>query len=425
MRAPKNNRVVVVGYDIATSLGYGLDKTWNRAIQGESGIGWISKFDVKEYPCKVGGEIPDIDYSQYNFLTRRELSNWFSQFIPLSMILSHDALKHAHLEISEKDSYRTGVIIGTALPGLDGYEQNLNNLMNGTYNKVSPFLLPNICANLSCGKSSILLNLKGPQYAIGGACASGNHCIADGSRMIQRGEADIVLAGGVEMPMLEMIIYGFGNMNTLVKQKEGDRAYGNPGLSSRPYSKDRSGFVLSEGGAILVLTSLDYARERDLKIYGEILGVGMTGDANHFTAPYDPSVVKCIELAIDDAGINKEDIQYINGHGTSTKAGDKTEITALTKVFGYHLRNIPISSNKSQIGHSLGATAAIEAVLTIQGMNTDTILPTINYLEDPDFSGLNFIPEKPLQKEHSIVLSNSFGFGGTNCCVIFKKLDSK
>jgi len=421
MKKPENNRVVVVGYEVATSLGYGLKKTWKRAVNGESGTEWITRVNVNDYPCQAVGEIPDLDFDQYSFLTKREQSNWFSKFIPLAMMLSHDALTHAGLEVTEEESYRTGIILGSALPGLDGYEQTLSLLNGGNYNKVSPFLLPNLCSNLSCGKSSILLNLKGPQYAMGGACATGNHCIADGAKIIQRGDADVMLAGGVEMPILEAIIYGFGNMNTLIKMKEQDRAFNAPGLSSRPYSKDRNGFVLSEGGAVLVLASLDFALERGLKIYGEILGVGMTGDAKHFTAPYDKSVVKCIELSLEDAQINKEDVDYINGHGTSTKTGDKTEVKSLTEVFGNSLKDIPISSNKSQIGHSLGATAAVEAVLTLNGMQEETILPTINYIEDPELSGLNFVPNKAINKDYSIALSNSFGFGGTNCCLVMKK----
>ncbi len=423
MKKPENKRVVVVGFEIATALGYGLNKTWERAVNSESGFDYISRIDVGNYPVKVAGEIPDLDFTQYDFFRPRDHHNWFSKFIPLAMILSHDALKHSRVEITEENSYRAGIILGSALAGFDAYEQTLEKLNKGTYNSVSPFLLPNLCSNLSCGKTSILLNLKGPQYAIEGACATGNHCIADGARMIQRGEADVILSGGVEMPILKPIIYGFGNMNTLVETKETDRAYNRPELSSRPYSIDRNGFVLSEGGAVLVLTSLDYALENNLTIYGEILGIGMTGDANHYAAPYQPSIVKCMELAIADAGIDKTDIDYINGHGTSTRKGDKVEVDSLKELFGSYLEKIPISSNKSQLGHSLGATAAIEAVLTLYGMKKRTILPTINYLPDPEMGKLNVVPDRAIEQEYSIALSNSFGFGGTNCCVIFRAPD--
>ncbi len=424
MKKPENKRAVVVGFEIATALGYGLNKTWARAVNGDSGSDYISRIDVGDYPVKVAGEIPDLDFTQYDFFRRRDHHNWFSKFIPLAMILSYDALKHSRVEITEENSYRAGIILGSALAGFDGYEQTLEKLNQGSYNSVSPFLLPNLCSNLSCGKTSILLNLKGPQYSVGGACATGNNSIADAARIIQRGEADIVLSGGIEMPILKPIIYGFGNMNTLITSKEGDRAYNHPELSSRPYSIDRKGFVLSEGGAVLVLTSLDYALNNDLTIYGEILGVGMTGDANHYAAPYQPSIVKCMELAIEDAGIDKTEIEYINGHGTSTRKGDKVEVDALKELFGSSLENIPISSNKSQLGHSLAATAAIEAVLTLYGMQKRTILPTINYLSDPEMGDLNFVPNKAIEQDYSIALSNSFGFGGTNCCVIFKAPDS-
>lgn len=423
MKEPKNKRVVVVGYEIATALGYGLKESWKRAVNSESGISWITRVDLGDYSCKAVGEIPDFPYQNYDFLSKRELSNWFSGFIPLSMALCYDALNHANIQISDEESHRAGIILGSALPGLDGYESTLKKLEQGNYLKVSPFLLPNLCSNLSCGKASILLNLKGPQFALGSACATGNHSIAESAKIIQRGDADLMLAGGIELPILESIMYGFGNMNALIKRKEKDRAFDSPELSSRPYSKDRNGFVLSEGGAVLVLTSLDYALERGLDIYGEIKGAAMNGDANHYTAPYDKTVEHCIKSAIEDAEMNIDDIEYINGHGTSTKAGDNTEVKALNSVFGHTLADIAISSNKSQIGHSLGATAAIEAVLTLESMRNECILPTINYIADSEFENLNFVPDRVLNKKINTALSNSFGFGGTNCCIVFKKYE--
>tara|TARA_B100000315_G_scaffold257779_1_gene307749 strand:- start:311 stop:973 length:663 start_codon:yes stop_codon:yes gene_type:complete len=220
MKIPGNNRVVITGFEVATALGYGFEKTWEQAIQSKSGLKEISKFDVGDYPSTIVGEVPDLDFKQYGFFKPRELKKWFSQFIPLATILSYDALNHAGVQIKDKDSYRSGILVGTALGGLDGYGSNLESMLKGGYNKVHPFLLPNVCSNLACGKASILLNLKGPQYAIGSACATGNHCIGEAARIIQRGDADLMVAGGVEMPLLEPIIYGFGNMNALYKNKE-------------------------------------------------------------------------------------------------------------------------------------------------------------------------------------------------------------
>lgn len=422
MKAPKNNRVVVVGYEIASALGYGLQKTWNRAIKSESGLNWVHNIDIKDYPAKVVAAIPDLDFTQYDFLKVRDLSNWFSRFIPLTMVLSHDALQHAGMDITQINSYRVGIINGAALHGYDGYETSVKNMLEGGYNRISPFLLPNLCLNLGGGKTAMLYKIRGPQFGVASACATGNHVIAEAARIIQRGEADVMFAAAVEMPILEPIIYGFGNANALYKVKEGDRAESNPTLASRPYSVDRNGFVLAEGGAVLILTSLDYALKSNWKPYAEVLGLGMTGDAYHYTSPAKEPIVECIEQAIEDAQIQREEVDYINGHATSTRIGDKIEIESLKQVFGQHLKNIPISSNKSQLGHSLGATAAVEAVLSIHGMHQNTILPTINYKEDPEFVVYNFVPDTPLIKEHSTVLSNSFGFGGTNCTIIFRKI---
>ena len=425
MKKPLNNRVVIVGYEIATCLGFGLNKTWDRAVKGETGFTWITRVDVGDYDCQAVGEIPNFDLKQFEFLDSRELKNWFSKFIPFSMGLCHSAVKHAGIDMSRIDPYRIGLIIGSALNGLDGYERNVKALMNGDHYKISPYLLPNVCANLTCGKASILLGIKGPQFALESACATGNHCIAEAAKIIQRGDAAVMLAGGVEIPLLKPIIYGFGNMNALLKKKANDRAYDNAKAASRPYSIDRRGFVLSEGGAILVLSSLDFALNHDLRIYAEVLGTGMNGDACHYTAPDQQSVAKCIQLALDDAEMNIDEIGYINGHGTSTKVGDKTEIQALRQVFGSNIAGIPVSSNKSQIGHSLGATAAIEAVLSVHGMQKNIILPNANYLPDPDFAGVNLVGEKAIPFKYRHVLSNAFGFGGTNCCLVLRKWDHK
>ncbi len=421
MRAPENHRVFVVGYAVSTALGHGLKRTWERALKGESGIRRITRFDPKEYKVCTAGEIPDFDPSSYPFLTRRELRNWHAGFVPLTMALCHDALADAGFEIKEADAGRVGAVIGSAINGCDAFESNLKALEAGGANKVSPYLLPNVCANLPAGKASMLVGFKGPLFAVESACATGNHCIAESARIIQRGDADAMLAGGIELPLLEAINCGFGNMNATFSARGGDRAVDRPELGSRPYSVDRKGFVLAEGGAVLVLASEGFALRNGLGLRAEVLGTAMTSDAHHFTQPNEDAVTRCISLCLRDAGIDAAEVDVINGHGTSTVSGDSVEVHSLRNVFGEGLARIPIVSNKSQLGHSLGAAAAIEAVLAVEGMKRGMLSPTINYIEDPESADLDFVSEGARPFEHRIVLSNSFGFGGTNCCVVFRK----
>jgi 3-oxoacyl-[acyl-carrier-protein] synthase II len=341
-------------------------------------------------------------------------------FIILTMEVCRNALIHAKMEITDNVAPRTACLIGSSLNDHDAYRTAVENLATKGPNRVSPFLLPNLCANLPSGKAGMLLGFSGPIFSPQGACASGNHAVGIGARMIRDGDCDFVLAGGVDSSILPEIIHGFANMNAMIKITPKDRAWEDPGKASRPFSKDRKGFVLSEGAGVLVL-----AAEETLATYGltpraEVLGVGWTSDAYHFTSSYPPSVIRSIMNAIDDAGLSKDDLQYINAHGTSTPKGDITEARCLMEIFGKSLENIPVSSNKSQLGHTLGASAAIEAALTIEGMHQGIILPTINYIPDPEMEMIDFVPNEPRRQDFEIALSNAFGFGGTNCCIIFK-----
>jgi 3-oxoacyl-[acyl-carrier-protein] synthase II len=266
----------------------------------------------------------------------------------------------------------------------------------------------------------MLLKFTGPIFSPQGACASGNYAIGIGARMIRDGDCDFVLAGGADAPILPELIHGFANMNATIKINPDDRAYNNPALASRPFSVDRKGFVLSEGAGVVVLAAEETIQAYGLKPKAEVLGVGWTSDAHHYTSPNMPTIIHAIREAIEDAGLKPEDIQYVNAHGTSTPKGDSTEIKCLREVFGRKIEKIPISSNKSQLGHTLGATAAIEAALTIEGMNKGIILPTINYVPDPDFSDIDVVSDDARKHKYEIALSNAFGFGGTNCCVIFR-----
>lgn len=423
MRKPENRRVVVVEMEISTALGHGLDKTWERAVRGESGIGWLTRFDAGSYEAKAVGEIPDYDPLAYDFISERDVYLWNARFIPLTMALCHDVARKAGLVIDEGNAHRIGALIGSAITGCDSYEQNLDGLRQGGALKVSPFCLPNICANMPAGKVSILLGFTGPVMAPATACATANHCIAESAKIIQRGDADLMFAGGVELPLLPAILYGFGNMRALLMTDDGDRSADNPALASRPYSADRRGFVLAEGAGVLLLAALDHALEHGMPILAEVAGQHMNSDAYHYTNPKVETITACVRGAIEDAGVAIDEVGYINGHGTSTKIGDKTEIACLRNVFGERLRDVPISSNKSQFGHSLAASAALEAAATIRGMCEDVILPTLNLQVDPEFEDLDFVPEEVRKARVDVAVSNSFGFGGPNCCVVFKRFE--
>jgi 3-oxoacyl-[acyl-carrier-protein] synthase II len=421
MRKPENRRVVVVGCEVSTPLGHGLDTSWTRAVRCESGIGWLSRFDAADYAVKVAGEIPDFDPLSYDFITERERHFWHAEFIPLVMALSHDLVENAGIVIDDRNAHRIGALVGSAMNGNDAFQKNLNSLRIGGPLKVSPFCLPNICGNMPVGKTAMLLGLKGPTMSPATACATGNHCIAESAKIIQRGDADIMIAGGVDLPLLPVVYYGFGNMRALVVTREGDRAYRDPALASRPFSRDRKGFVLSEGAGLLLLSSLENAMEMELPILAEIAGVYMNSDAYHYTNPLESAIAACAEGALRDAELTPRDVDYINAHGTSTKIGDETEVACLRQVFGAHLESVPISSNKSQIGHALAASAAIEASFIIRGMQENILLPTLNYDPDPAFETLDFVPNRPRRQQVDVALSNSFGFGGTNCCIVLKR----
>lgn len=419
MKAPKNRRVFVVGYGAATCLGKTFQQTWQRAARGEAGFKKVSRCSV-ETASNVVGEIPDWNPEGYDFSSKKEAYNWNAAFVILTMAICKEALEHAGLKVNDETGPRTACLMGSAINGSDAFRIAAGNLRDRGPLRVSPYLLPNLCANVPSGKAGMLLGFTGPVFSPQGACASGNYAIGIGARMIRDGDCDFVLAGGVDMPLIPEIIHGFANMNATIKPRPGDRAYNDPSQASRPFSIDSKGFVLSEGGAALVLAAEDALSAHELRPKAEVLGVGWTSDAHHFTRPNKTTVIRAIAEAIDDAGLTPGDINYINAHGTSTLTGDSAEIECLRTVFGEHLTRVPLSSNKSQLGHSLGATAAIEAALTIEGMQQGIILPTINYIHDPQYDGLDFVPDAARKQHHEIALSNAFGFGGTNCCIVFR-----
>jgi len=419
MKAPLNRRVFVVGYDVATPLGGTFESTWERAVRGEGGLRHLTRCRATTRSSIVG-EIPDWNPRALGFIDRKEGCNWNAEFVFLTMVLCKRALERAGLEINEETGPRTACLVGSALNGSDALRVAFENYTQKGPLKISPYLLPNLCANVPAGKAGILLGFTGPVFSPQGACASGNHAIGVGARMIRDGDCDFALAGGVETCLIPEIIHGFENMWATFKINPGDRAFADPTQASRPFSVDRKGFILSEGGGVVVLAAEETVSSLGLTPRAEVLGVGWTSDANHFTLPNKDTIVRAIREAIDDADLAPGDIQYVNAHGTSTQKGDKIEVECLREVFGRSLARIPVSSNKSQIGHSLGAAAAIEAALGIEGMQQAIVLPTVNHIPDPEFSDLDVVPNEARKHRYEIFLSNAFGFGGTNCCVVFK-----
>lgn len=419
MKAPLNRRVFVIGYGAATPLGKTFDLTWQRAVRGEAGFRRVTKCQVDSL-SNVVGEIPDWNPLDLPFADPREVKNWNAEFVMMTMALCQEALTRSGLEIDRETGPRTACLIGSALNGADAFRIAIENYQTKGPFKVSPYLLPNLCANLPSGKAGMMMGFTGPIFSPQGACASGNHAIGIGARMIRDGDCDFVLAGGVDMSLIPEIIIGFANMNATVKIVEGDRAFFDPTQASRPFSIDRKGMVLSEGGGVLVLAAEDMLTRYGLTPKAEVLGVGWTSDAHHFTLPNPDTIIQAIQNAIDDAGIQPIDIQHINAHGTSTPKGDRTEIECLRAIFGPDLSRIPITSNKSQIGHTLGASAAIEAALSIEGMQQGILLPTVNHIPDPELSDVDVVPNAVRRQGYDMFLSNAFGFGGTNCCLIFR-----
>ena len=409
----------MVGYGAATALGKTFDQTWERAVGGQAGFRRLTRCQT-ESRANVVGEIPDWDPSALDFVDRKDASNWNADYVFLTMAVCKESLSNAGLEINDETGPRTACLIGSALNGTDSFRIAMDRYVNQGPLKVSPYLLPNLCANLPSGKAGMLLGFTGPVFSPQGACASGNHAIGIGARMIRDGDCDFVLAGGVDTCLVPEIIQGFANMMATIRIGPNDRAYDDPTQASRPFSIDRKGIVLSEGAGVVVLAAEESIATYGLTPKAEVMGVGWTSDAYHFTLPNAATITRAIREAIDDADLQPDDIQYVNAHGTSTFKGDATEVECLRTVFGKALGKIPVSSNKSQIGHTLGASAAIEAALSIEALQQGVILPTVNHIPDPELDDVDVVPNQARRQRYEFFLSNAFGFGGTNCCIIFK-----
>lgn len=409
-------RVVVTGQGVVTSLSCDLADLWSRVNAGESGVHEIRLIDITEYKVKIGGDVHDWDPSGY--IDKRDIKR-LDRFVQFALVAATQAVNDSGIDFSKLDPYQCGVILGSGIGGISTIEEQLIKLTTKGPDRVSPMTIPKLMLNAAGGNISIKYGLRGPNYTVATACASATNAIGDAFKAIQFGEADVMVTGGTEAALTRMGLAAFQNMKALSSSRNED-----PWAASRPFDRDRDGFVFSEGAGVLVFEELEHAKARGAHIYGEILGYGTTGDAGHITQPDEggAGAAKAMSLALKDAKLNPDQIDYINAHGTSTPLGDKAETVAVKSVFGDHAYKVSLSSTKSQLGHSLGASGGIELVLTMMAISNDLIPPTIN-LENPDPDcDLDYTPLTPREREVSIAMSNSFGFGGHNASIICGKV---
>lgn len=415
MNQVQARRVVVTGLGLVTPLGTGLEKTWQALCAGKSGVRRITRFDATGYPSQIAGEVTDFDPAQ--FIEKKEIKK-MDTFIHYAVGASQMAVDDAGLKVTPDNADRVGVYIGSGIGGLPAIEHYHKVLLEKGSDRVTPFFIPMVIINLASGQVAIRLGAKGPNSCAVTACATGNHCIGDAFRLIQRGEADVMLAGGAESTICPLAVAGFSAAKALSRRND------DPARASRPFDRDRDGFVLSEGAGVLVLEEHERAKQRGARVYCELVGYAMNADAYHITAPPDDGegAVRCMELALEDAGVSRDDVGYINAHATSTFA-DKVESLALKKVFGERVYKIPVSSTKSMTGHLLGAAGGVEAAFTVLALHRGILPPTIN-LDSPDPDcDLDYVPGSARKTAVQAALSNSFGFGGVNACLLFKRLD--
>lgn len=411
-------RVVVTGMGVMTSLGRELDTFWGNLMEGKSGVSLVESMDVSDYPTKIAASIKDFNPEDY--LDRKEARK-MDRFVQFAVVTSQAALKDAGISVGENaDPERVGVYVGSGIGGLQTWEEQHTILMEKGPKRVSPFFIPMMIANMASGQISMLTGAKGPNSTAVTACATGTHSIGDSFRLIRDGDADVMICGGAEATIVPMGMAGFCALRAMSTRND------EPEKASRPFDKDRDGFVMGEGAGILVLESMEHAVKRGARIYAEVVGYGMSADAHHMTdpAPGGEGAARCMKQALRSAGMAPEDIGYINAHGTSTGAGDKAETAAVKTVFGDYAYKVPVSSTKSMTGHLLGAAGGVEAVIIALTLLNGMIPPTIN-LDNPDEDcDLDYVPNTPRKAEVKAAMSNSFGFGGHNATIILKKYES-
>jgi 3-oxoacyl-[acyl-carrier-protein] synthase II len=410
-------RVVVTGMGMVSPLGTGVDKTWQALIQGKSGVARITKFDPTGFDTQIAAEVKD--FVPENFMDKKELRRT-DIFIQYAMASAAMALEDSQLKITPANADRVGVVVGAGLGGLTTIEFYHKVLLEKGPSRISPFFIPMLIVNEAPGQISMRFGAKGPNTSVVTACATGNHNIGDAWRIIERGDADAVIAGGVEATITPLAVSGFNAMKALSTRNQ------EPEKASRPFDKNRDGFVIGEGSGIIILEELQQALDRGAKIYAEIIGYGLTGDAYHITAPAPEGegAARCMAMTLKSAGIQPEEVDYINAHGTSTEYNDLYETMAIKTVFKEHAKKLAISSTKSMIGHLLGGAGGVEAIFTILTICQGIIPPTINYQTPDPGCDLDYVPNIARKAEVRVALSNSFGFGGTNAVLAFKKFES-
>jgi len=409
-------RVVVTGVGLVTPLGTGTDKTWNNLIAGKSGIARISHFDAEAagMACTIAGEVNDFDVNA--FINRKDARK-MDTFIHFGVAAADMALKHSGLEITDENAERVGVVIGSGIGGMPAIERTMRAYEKGGARKISPFFIPMTIINMVSGWVSMLTGAKGPNTATVTACATGTHAIGDAFEIIQRGDADAMIAGGAEACVCELAVGGFAAARALSTRND------SPETASRPWDKDRDGFVMGEGAGVLVLESLESAQKRGANILAEVVGYGMSGDAFHMTspAPEGEGGARCMKAALDGAKINPDEVDYINAHGTSTPMGDLCETQGIKNVFGDHASKLMVSSSKSMTGHLLGAAGGIEAAFSVLAVYNGIVPPTMNLENPSEGCDLDYVPNTAREVNIDVAISNSFGFGGTNASVIVRK----
>ena len=409
----QENRVVVTGLGVVSPIGIGKEKFWESLKAGQNGIIKITRFDPTGYTAQIAGEVPEFDPVQFIDKKETKRMDRYTQFA-----LAAARLAFEDAQIKNIDSERTGVFVGAGIGGMETLHNQYEKLFSKGASRISPFFIPMMIANMAAGNIAIAFKLQGPCECVVTACASGTNCIGDAFRAIQRGEADVMLAGGSEAAISPAGVAGFASMKALCTDHNDDPAH-----ASRPFDKNRSGFVMGEGSGLIVLEELEHAKARGAHIYAEIVGYGRNDDAYHITTPAPGGVIqaKCMKLALDDAGLKPEEIDYINAHGTSTQFNDRGETEAIKSVFGEHAYKLAVSSTKSMTGHMLGAAGGIEAIAAVLSVENDIIHPTINYETPDEGLDLNYVPNEAQTRTVNSAISNSFGFGGHNACVVFKK----
>jgi 3-oxoacyl-[acyl-carrier-protein] synthase II len=410
----ERRRVVITGVGVVSPLGTGVEKNWQALMEGRSGVGLVTRFDVSDFPTRIAGEVKD--FTPEDFMEKKDVKK-MDPFIQYAVAAAKMAMDESRLPITPENEDMVGVIVGVGIGGLTSIEEYHKLFLDTRLKKVSPFFIPKLIANLAPGQISIRYGAKGINYTPTSACSSGAHAIGEAFRLIRLGEQDAVIAGGAEAALTPLGLGGFIALKAVSSRND------EPEKASRPFDKNRDGFVMSEGAGVVILEELGMAKRRGAKIYAEVVGYGANSDAYHMTAPSPEGegAVRCIRMALRSGDINPHEVDYINAHGTSTPYNDATETQAIKRVFGEHAARIAVSSTKSMTGHLLGAAGGVEAVYSVLAVDRGMLPPTINYEEPDPECDLDYVPNTARQASIRVALSNSFGFGGTNACLAFRK----